>query len=251
MANEQAAGGAIGQQRYGELRASTTAIHDFFNRVGPWFYAVFFTAIGYRASLKYFMRANHHRLGLREHMAILDAGIGTGFSTVNLLRESPVALEVVGLDFAPGMLIGLKRWLAQYGFEDRVKLHLADMRHMPFSDETFDLIITSAAMEYLPEISEGISECGRVLRPGGKFLFIATRDSLMGKVIAATWKNKVLSPAYVTDCMKHAGMTRIETLRFPWYCAHVNWWGMVLLGEKAEELPQEWSRVQRRTRGVM
>jgi ubiquinone/menaquinone biosynthesis C-methylase UbiE len=221
------------QGRYTKLRVNTAGINEFFDRVGPRFYAAYFSAIGYRASIKHFLRMQHARFGLRDGMKILDAGIGTGFLTVNLLKEAPIPLEIAGLDFSPGMLAGLKHWLNKLGLHDRVKLYRADMRQMPFPNETFDLIITSAAMEYLPEVWDGISECGRVLRPGGKFLFIATRDSFMGKVIAATWKNKILSPAYVSECMKRAGMPRIESLCFPWYFPHVNWWGMVLLGEKS------------------
>ena len=165
-------------------------------------------------------------------MKVLDAGIGTGFLTVNLLNEAPVPLTIVGLDFSKGMLIGLNRWLKELGLEKRVKLNLADMRQMPFPDETFDLVITSAAMEYLPDVSEGIRECGRVLRPGGKLLFIATRDSFMGKVIAATWRNKILDVDHVKECMRLAGIMHIEHLKFPWYFAYANWWGMSLLGEK-------------------
>jgi hypothetical protein len=42
----------------------------------------------------------------------------------------------------------------------------------------------------------------------------------------------MLEPAQIKEFMQRAEMTRIERLRFPWYFPHVNWWGMVLLGEK-------------------
>jgi ubiquinone/menaquinone biosynthesis C-methylase UbiE len=220
------------KQGFNALRADTDAIKEFFNRVGPSFYTLYFALMGYRASLKYFWRSNLDRLEFREGMDILDAGIGTGFLTINLLREAPVPLSITGLDFSPGMLSGLKSNLDKYGFEGRVRPHLGDMRQMPFADETFDFVMTSEAMEYLPDVWDGISECARVLRPGGKFLFIATKNSLMGKLIAATWKNKVLDPAHIEDNMTRAGIARIETLRFPWQFGYIGATVMALLGEK-------------------
>ena len=88
------------------------------------------------------------------------------------------------------------------------------------------------AMEYLPVVWDGIAECARVLRPGGRFLFIATKNSFMGKLIAATWKNKVLDPDHVRYCMGRVGIDQIETLRFPWYFGHVDATIMALLGRK-------------------
>lgn len=222
------------KQGFNVLRADPEAIRDFFNNVGPWFYTSYFTLMGYRSSLKHFWRRHCARIELREGMRILDSGIGTGFLTINLLREASIPLIITGLDFSPGMLVGLKRNLKKYGFEGRVKPHLGDMRQMPFPDESFDLVMTSEAMEYLPDVWDGISECARVLRPGGKFLFIATKNSFMGKLIAATWKNKVLDPTHVRDCMIRAGVSQVETLRFPWYFRYVDATVMALLGEKAQ-----------------
>ncbi len=222
------------QSRFNELRSDPEAIRDFFNNVGPWFYSWYFGLMGYRSSLRYFWRRHYARMGLREGMKVLDCGIGTGFLTINLLREAPIPLTVTGLDFSPGMLMGLKRNLEKYGFENAVKPHVGDMCRMPLPDESFDFVMTSEAMEYLPDVWNGISECVRVLRPGGKFLFIATKDSFMGMLIAASWKNKVLNPVHVRDCMIRAGISRVETLRFPWYFKYVDATVMALLGEKAQ-----------------
>jgi hypothetical protein len=55
----------------------------------------------------------------------------------------------------------------------------------------------------------------------------------MGKLVAATWRNKTLEIAHVRDCMARAGMKNVESLRFTRLFALFNWWGMALLGEKA------------------
>ncbi len=233
MAGKQISNGS--EQRFDELRTDPEAIRNFFNRVGPRFYTWFFALMGYRSSLRYFWRHHYARMELPEGAKILDCGIGTGFLTINLLRECPsppTMTSITGLDFSPGMLTGLKRNLAEHGFENRVKPYLGDMCQMPFPDESFDFVMTSEAMEYLPDVADGISECVRVLRPGGKFLFIATKNSFMGKLIAATWKNKVLDPDHVRDCMIRRGISRVETLRFPSLFKHVDATVMALLGDK-------------------
>lgn len=211
---------------------SPPAIQSFFNKTGPWFYSFFFQIAGYRSSLKYFVRDHQHRLNLVKGMGILDAGIGTGFLTVNLLTESHIPLTVTGLDFSEGMVNALRKRLTRLDLQDRVTLHMGDMRGMPFPDASFDLVMTSAAIEYLPRVEEGFKEFFRVLRPGGRLLAITTRDSLMGRFIGATWKNTIYQPGYIKNCMADVGFHQIQRLYFPWWFAHVNWWGVAFLGEK-------------------
>ncbi len=126
--------------RFDALRVDTDGVRDFFNRVGPSFYSWFFALMGYRSSLKFFWRDHFARMELRAGAKILDSGIGTGFLTINLLREAPIPLRVTGLDFSPGMLAGLERNLTKYGVEHGVTTQLGDMRKLPFSDGSFDFV---------------------------------------------------------------------------------------------------------------
>ena len=88
-----------------------------------------------------------------------------------------------------------------------------------------------------------MDEFHRILRQGGKFLFIATKNSFMGKLVAATWRNKVLDPVHVRECMERAGIGQVETLRLPWYFKTVDAAIMALLGEFR---PAQFSDVYRR-----
>jgi SAM-dependent methyltransferase len=56
------------------------------------------------------------------------------------------------------------------GAEDRVTVHTADMRHLPFAAATFDVVLSCAAIHNVPSRSDRgvvIAEITRVLRPGG------------------------------------------------------------------------------------
>lgn len=207
-------------------------IRKFFDRVGPWFYAFFFTLVGYRASLRHFVRDNHKAFGACKGLRVLDAGIGTGFLSASLLQEIPARLTVTGMDFSLGMWICLRRWLRTLHLEDRVKFVLADMRAIPFRSESFDLVCSSAALEYLRDEQQALTEFCRVLRPGGRLLIITTRRTLLGKLIAWVWRNRTYEEAPLTRRMREAGFRHVRRLRFPWYFPHVNGWGMALLGEK-------------------
>jgi ubiquinone/menaquinone biosynthesis C-methylase UbiE len=41
---------------------------------------------------------------------------------------------------------------------------------LPFSDNTFDLVVCSEVLEHLHEYKDAIAEISRVMKPGGKFL---------------------------------------------------------------------------------
>jgi ubiquinone/menaquinone biosynthesis C-methylase UbiE len=94
-------------------------------------------------------------------------------------------------------------------------------------------------MEYLPEVDEGIAECCRVLRPGGRLPIITTRRTFMGRLIALLSRNTTLEPTRMARHMRRKGIHYVKRLRFPWYFPQVNWWGMILLGEISPKAQDE------------
>ncbi|MGH8145322.1 MAG: class I SAM-dependent methyltransferase [Rhodanobacteraceae bacterium] len=59
------------------------------------------------------------------------------------------------------------------GVADRVELHTADMRKLPFDDDSFDAIVSNVAIHNIdsePGRDRAIDEAWRVLRPGGRLL---------------------------------------------------------------------------------
>ena len=89
---------------------------------------------------------------------VLDLGCGTGAGTLFLAREFPTA-SVRGVDLSETMII---RAQAKIGLdpEGRVTFRTADASHLPFSDESFDLVTQVNMPVFFGEIA-------RVLRPGG------------------------------------------------------------------------------------
>jgi malonyl-CoA O-methyltransferase len=85
--------------------------------------------------------------------AVLDAGCGTG----HRLRDASAALAV-GIDFTKEMLA------SPAGTE---LLAVADVRHLPFDGECFDVVWCRLVIGYLRDIDAAYAELARVCRPGG------------------------------------------------------------------------------------
>lgn len=65
------------------------------------------------------------------------------------------------------------------GVAERVTLHTADMRQLPFADNSFDLILSSVAIHNVPSRDgrdQALSEAVRVLKPGGRLLIVDIRE---------------------------------------------------------------------------
>lgn len=96
----------------------------------------------------------------------LDVGTGTGDLAVELGRLG--ARVVVGVDFSPEMLAVAARKAG--GKHSRLSWALADALHLPFAEGSFDCVTNAFLLRNLADLSAGLREMARVLKPGGRLV---------------------------------------------------------------------------------
>lgn len=98
---------------------------------------------------------------------ILEIGIGSGACLKYYKKDS----DLTGIDFSIGMLNLAKEKAINLNFKN-VKLLEMDIENMSFKNETFDSIFSSCVFCTIPNPKKGINEVYRVLKVGGKAIFI-------------------------------------------------------------------------------
>ncbi len=101
---------------------------------------------------------------IRSGQSILDIGIGTGLSSL-LFRQA--GLSVRGIDIAPEMLAACRA----KGFTDLTRHDLTVVPY-PFDSESIDHAVCLGVLQFFSRPSALFAECGRILRPGGVFIFV-------------------------------------------------------------------------------
>jgi SAM-dependent methyltransferase len=96
--------------------------------------------------------------------SFLDVGSNWGRWTVAAARAG---FQAVGIDPSLGAIRAARRVSRQLGVD--LELVVADARHLPFPDTTFDVVFSYSVLQHLaPTAVEAvIAECARVLKPGG------------------------------------------------------------------------------------
>ena len=103
---------------------------------------------------------------LQPHWSALDIATGTGHTVFAL---APHVRSVVGTDLTPEMLAEAERLRAEHGI-DNVRFRPADVHHLPFEAETFDLVTCRRAAHHFSDITRALREMWRVLRNGGRLV---------------------------------------------------------------------------------
>ena len=99
---------------------------------------------------------------------VLDAGCGEGYGTDRL---TSVASHVTGVDLEEPVI---RRAAARY---PRARFDTANLVSLPYEDAAFDAVVSLQVIEHLHSPQEFLSECARVLVPGG-LLVISTPNRL-------------------------------------------------------------------------
>ena len=84
------------------------------------------------------------RSEISENMTILDAGCGSGSSSIFLAQR--YGCRVVGIDIDQDSLIKANDKARRKGVSDRVAFRRMDITDLPFQDQTFDGAIIQAAL---------------------------------------------------------------------------------------------------------
>lgn len=106
--------------------------------------------------------------------SVVELGVGTGRTTVRLLDAVGPAGHVHGFDLSPKMLEITRGRARDGGFEARLDLHEASIEQTGLPDASADAVTSSYVLDLLPEaqIRAAIAEAKRILRPGGRALFV-------------------------------------------------------------------------------
>ncbi len=108
---------------------------------------------------------------------LLDAGCG---------RTLPVLRRFIG---KVPHLVGVE--LVEFtDIPDGIEVHNADLAKLPISDASVDLIISRSVFEHLTEPERVYVEFSRVLRPGGKIIFLTANMWDYGTLVARAIPNR-------------------------------------------------------------
>src|SRR5688500_15936997 len=98
---------------------------------------------------------------------VLEIGFGTG---VNLSYYPKHVKKLVAIDANAGMTAIAKKRVETRGIE--VEHHVVDAEKLPFDDERFDSAVTTWTLCSVDSVETVLREIRRVLKPGGKLLFL-------------------------------------------------------------------------------
>jgi ubiquinone/menaquinone biosynthesis C-methylase UbiE len=98
---------------------------------------------------------------------VLEVGCGQGHLTTRLAGRG---IDIVGIDANPNA--------PEVSGSDRVRHMLAE--DLEFDDAEFDVVLSVHAIEHIPPLEKAVSEMARVLKPGGRALFIYPAEPIQG-----------------------------------------------------------------------
>ena len=99
---------------------------------------------------------------------VLEVGAGTG---LNLPLYPASVTRLVMSEPDPHMRLKLERKAASEP-GPRVEVIDASLEELPVSADSFDVVVATLVLCSVPDLDQALAEIYRVLRPGGKFVFL-------------------------------------------------------------------------------
>lgn len=117
------------------------------------------------------IRANH-----LFNANVLDVACGGGFLSNELSRAG---FNVTAIDLSEESL----RVAHDHDYTHKVKYEKVDAYHLPYENESFDVVTVMDFLEHVETPASIIKECSRVLKPGGLFFFHTFNRNILSWIV--------------------------------------------------------------------
>jgi ubiquinone/menaquinone biosynthesis C-methylase UbiE len=143
--------------------------------------------LGMRATERAGLRDRRRALLAQARGATLELGAGTG---ANLSLYPPAVTDLVLAEPSPHMAQTLRARVA--GGDRRAEVVAAWAESLPFDDASFDTVVCTLVLCTIGDPHRALAEAARVLRPGGRLLFIEHIRSADPR--RARWQDRLERP---------------------------------------------------------
>lgn len=124
-------------------------------------------------------------------LKILDLGCGNGIASYAF---ASLGHDVSAIDPDPSRDVGLGATarLASAVSHGSISTYKAFAEALPFPDATFDVVYARQSLHHFGDLQQGLTECARVLKPGG--ILLATREHVVNddEQLTAFFANHIL-----------------------------------------------------------
>ncbi|HVT07928.1 MAG TPA: metalloregulator ArsR/SmtB family transcription factor [Polyangia bacterium] len=132
---------------------------------------------------------------------VLDVGSGDGAAAASI---APYCRSLTCIDTSPRLIEAARARLARH---DNVRVQVADAHELPFADASFDAVMVFHTLTYAERPPRVLSECARVLRPGGRLVVLCLDEHRQSEVTSRYGeRHPGFSPRTVRGMLARAGL---------------------------------------------
>lgn len=102
---------------------------------------------------------------------IIDIATGTADLAIEARKQNPDA-KIIGIDISSNMIELGKKKVRKKNLDESIGLEVGDSENLRFESDHFDLATAAFGVRNFENLTKGLSEMHRVLKPGGQIMVL-------------------------------------------------------------------------------